>query len=588
MLDPTESLAFSVHSNPGVYALLLGSGVSRGAGIPTGWDITLDLVRQLAALRDAEAECDPDPEQWYVRTFDKAPEYADLLNSLANTQAERQRLLRSYFEPTDPENENGNTEPTAAHRAIANLASDGFIRIIVTTNFDRLLERAFAEEGMEPTILRSPDEVQGALPLIHIDCLILKLHGDYLDPRIRNTPSELDAYSEVENELLAQIFDEFGLIVCGWSGDWDTALRCALNRSPSRRFTAYWTLRDDPTDHAQRLIDHHRARTIPIADADSFFVALEERVRSLAEFSRPHPFSTEAAIVSLKRYISEPRYMIQFSDLVSAEVEKIMTLTSQEPFNASHRAPVTTESLTAQVRSYDAICSTLTALALVGGFWINDAHFLTWERALARLSPTRGTGDDTWASLPAYPGILLFYSLGVGAVEGNHLDFLARLFTTTLPRLHEKPTRAVELLNARDFFSKRGAPRDVAQMLEGMARRRAPLSDWICDILRENARELTPDENRYQFAFDKFEVLVALSAGYHYRQLPDQFYAPTGSFIHTGNFTRILSEIQESLEAKQDASPFVVAGLFGSTVGDCQQRVTDLDRFVRRLELFLP
>ena len=50
MVDPIHSLAFSIEANRGVYAVLLGSGVSKAARIPTGWEITLDLVRKLAAL----------------------------------------------------------------------------------------------------------------------------------------------------------------------------------------------------------------------------------------------------------------------------------------------------------------------------------------------------------------------------------------------------------------------------------------------------------------------------------------------------------------------------------------------------------
>ena len=64
MVDPILSLAFSMQSNRGVYALLLGSGVSRAAEIPTGWDITLDLVRKLAC--SVGEECKPDPEQWFL------------------------------------------------------------------------------------------------------------------------------------------------------------------------------------------------------------------------------------------------------------------------------------------------------------------------------------------------------------------------------------------------------------------------------------------------------------------------------------------------------------------------------------------
>jgi hypothetical protein len=39
--DPLTQLAFSVYENKGVFAVLLGSGLSRAAEIPTGWEITL-------------------------------------------------------------------------------------------------------------------------------------------------------------------------------------------------------------------------------------------------------------------------------------------------------------------------------------------------------------------------------------------------------------------------------------------------------------------------------------------------------------------------------------------------------------------
>ena len=67
MIDPIHSLAFAVQANPGVYAVLVGSGVSRGGNIPTGWDITLDLVSKVAALH--KESCDPDPAAWYEERF---------------------------------------------------------------------------------------------------------------------------------------------------------------------------------------------------------------------------------------------------------------------------------------------------------------------------------------------------------------------------------------------------------------------------------------------------------------------------------------------------------------------------------------
>ena len=119
MISPTESLAFSMQANPGVYAVLAGSGLSRAAKIPTGWEITLDLIRKLAALR--EATCDPDAERWFSKTFGKEPDYSHLLNELFCTSSERQQVLRDYIEPSSAEREEGAKQPTAAHRAIASL-----------------------------------------------------------------------------------------------------------------------------------------------------------------------------------------------------------------------------------------------------------------------------------------------------------------------------------------------------------------------------------------------------------------------------------------------------------------------------------
>jgi hypothetical protein len=96
LIDPLTALAFSVYENKGVYCLLLGSGVSRPSEIPTGWEITLDLVRRVAALRGVTDE--PDWAVWYKATFGSEPKYSELLDQLASTPDERRSVLHSYIE----------------------------------------------------------------------------------------------------------------------------------------------------------------------------------------------------------------------------------------------------------------------------------------------------------------------------------------------------------------------------------------------------------------------------------------------------------------------------------------------------------
>jgi len=139
------ALATSVHASPGVYTLLLGSGISSVAGVPTGWQVVTDLVGKIAATQapdDPEAAnaAKADPEAWWSQHGYETPlGYSTLLNALAPTPAARQALLAGYFEPTDADREEGRKVPGNAHHAIAQLVARGTVRVILTTNFDRLL-----------------------------------------------------------------------------------------------------------------------------------------------------------------------------------------------------------------------------------------------------------------------------------------------------------------------------------------------------------------------------------------------------------------------------------------------------------------
>src|SRR3979490_3120219 len=103
--DATLTLALNMHANPGACALLLGSGVSTGAGMPTGWGVVLDLIRRLAAAKKNKPA--PEEEGWYRAAFVEEPDYDAVLGRVTKTQADRQALLRRYFEPTDEDRQAG-------------------------------------------------------------------------------------------------------------------------------------------------------------------------------------------------------------------------------------------------------------------------------------------------------------------------------------------------------------------------------------------------------------------------------------------------------------------------------------------------
>ena len=233
-LEPFDALALSLHHSPGTCALLLGSGLSRAAGIPTGWEITLDLIRRLAAVNGTTEHVNW--EAWFTDKYRKEPNYSEILDAIAKTQSERRDILHGYIEPKEGEE---GRRPTKAHLAIADLVVSGTVRVILTTNFDRLIETALREAGIEPIVIAGEDAARGATPLVHARCTVIKLNGDYLDTRIKNTEAELATYAPAVDGLLDEVFDKFGFLAVGWSGEWDNALRAAILRQPNRRYPFY-------------------------------------------------------------------------------------------------------------------------------------------------------------------------------------------------------------------------------------------------------------------------------------------------------------------------------------------------------------
>lgn len=108
------------------------------------------------------------------RKYGKAVDYSSLLGEVVKTPTERVNLMKSYFEPTEEERQSHLKEPTKAHRAIAKMAKNGYLRVVLTTNFDRLLEKALNDEGITPQVICHEDDIEGATPLVHSSFTIVK------------------------------------------------------------------------------------------------------------------------------------------------------------------------------------------------------------------------------------------------------------------------------------------------------------------------------------------------------------------------------------------------------------------------------
>ena len=324
---------------------------------------------------------------------------------------------------------------------------------------------------------------------------------------------------------------------------------------------------------------------IDIEKADKFFETVQEKVASIEQFSQPHPLSTESAVASLKRYLPEPHYRIQLSDLIDGSVERVVESVSTPLFDVDSPDP-DTETVTARVRAYEATCSTLLAMATTGGRWAEEAHYDTWRRTLERMTTlSHLSGELMWLGLQRYPATLVLYALGLGALSGNRLQLLGHLLSTEIPQADHVTKTVSQLLPPNNIFEGFslgfGNPRKAMQMLEGMANRPTPLSEWIKTAVWQYMSYTAYNSEQYDLAFDKLEILMALSYARHGKREEGRYWVPLGRYVwRSQTRERILREIEESISTRQHESPFVRGSIFGDTPDECAVSIQQFKKFV--------
>lgn len=434
--DPRISLAMSMHSQPGVYALLIGSGTSTGAGMLTGWGVVKNLVQRAAAAANQPLEEDPTAEQierWWTANGDgQELGYSGLLKEAGQTPAARSALLNDYFQATEEDRQNGLKIPGKAHNGIAELAARGSVKVILTTNFDELIEQALTAKGVPFQVITTEEEAAASTPLVHADCTVVKIHGDYRALAQRNTVDELSEYGPAMKELLAEVFENFGLITNGWSADWDHALVAAIKTRATRRYPLYWTTRSQLGPKAQELVTLHNGQTIEGVTADDFFPDLVQRLQSLDTLTTA-PMTEEMAIARMKKLLPYRESYIELRDLLEVElsrIEKHLTRRSGlYPLLADGQIDfAAVDEECAHIRSE---CQVLLRLVTIGVQLDRDrVQTDVWVWALQRLLKARknpsGGVNQEWVALGHYPALLVLRAIAMVAVAFDREDVFIR------------------------------------------------------------------------------------------------------------------------------------------------------------------
>jgi hypothetical protein len=564
------SSAYTTFINKGAFALLLGSGISRKAGIPTGWDVTLNLVQQIALLH--KETISTTPEEWYVNRFKEDLDYSKLLEKLTTTQEERINLLKPFIEPTEDEFNEGLKRPTKAHEQIAQLVRLGYIKVILTTNFDRLIENALKDIGIEPTIISNPRHIENSIPLIHSNITVIKINGDYLDTGFLNLKSELEEYDPDLEKLMNTVFENFGLITCGWSAKWDIALVNSLKSSNKFRFSNFFTHLNEPEIELSDLAEFRKGHLIPISNADNFFSELYEDILALETNNHQHPLSPKIALARLKKYVVKEEHIISIHELLSNISDEALSGIGSVPFPNPDMA-----GMNKVMNLYLQHLETLSLLLAEGVYWAKSYHDKIWVDIVKKTGnidheQNRTGSYAVWSDIQYLPCLISRYIVGVAAVSSKNFNLLNSLLKVELHERYDSKN-IIEKTNPWDVI-KSG---HLNKMLS--KKHHTPMSEVLYEYVRPYFKQVIPIDKEFDEIFDYYEFICAIVFVKNSKD-NDKGWGPIGRFAYRDKkiSQRKLDHAKESNENFE----LVSAGIFDS-YSEFEEVVKLFDPFLKNL-----
>jgi SIR2-like protein len=254
----------------------LGAGTSRTAGLPTATDIVWDLKRRYYCLHENQDLQSHDINSNTIKR--KIQDYMDSQGFPALWSSEEYSF---YFDLTFGDDYDAqqkyiqealSSEKVSlniGHRALAALLEMEQARIVFTTNFDDVLETAYADVSGKNIIPFHLEGSYAALTALNAERfpIYAKIHGDFRYKSIKNLEADLLGNDcEIQKCFLATAV-RYGLIVCGYSGRDEnviTMFREAIDQNNAFPHGLFWTVPNikGVADIVTELIDFARQKGV--------------------------------------------------------------------------------------------------------------------------------------------------------------------------------------------------------------------------------------------------------------------------------------------------------------------------------------
>lgn len=247
------------------YCFILGSGVSRNSGIPTGIDLSKTWVREIEERYDKN-EIDILMKRLGIKDISiKSENYFDIYN------------LRFF-----PDYGNGysylakkmeNAKPGFGHYPLARFLATTENNLVITTNFDSLIEDALFIYTEKRPIVADHEFLAEYIDVSTKRPIIAKLHrGLFFHPLSRS--EELKELSAQWKKVLQTVFRIFTPIVIGYGGGDRTLMEFLKDKSVELNGLYWCYVGATPGDDIVRLVKDKKGYFVPIAGFDEMMLML--------------------------------------------------------------------------------------------------------------------------------------------------------------------------------------------------------------------------------------------------------------------------------------------------------------------------
>ncbi|CCN21270.1 SIR2-like domain protein [Bordetella bronchiseptica B18-5 (C3)] len=232
----------------------LGAGASRSSGLPTATDLIWDLKLRYYCAQENQDIVAHDVSnrvvQARIQTYMDSRGFPHLWDSseysfyfellFGHDYAAQQQYLNQAL-ATDK------ISSTIGHRALAALLHLGLARIIFTTNFDEVVETAYASISGKNLTTFHLEGSYAALDALNAERFpfYAKVHGDFRYQTVKNLADDLLHNDREIQKCLVAAAVRFGMIVSGYSGrdgNVMSLLREAIEQNNSFPHGLYWTV----------------------------------------------------------------------------------------------------------------------------------------------------------------------------------------------------------------------------------------------------------------------------------------------------------------------------------------------------------